>query len=76
MLGEHIGLAVENSLIYKRLKEGGEVIALKQEVERLKAEFFTNVSHELSTPLTVILSAVQLLAPYMSAPLKVLDNCF
>jgi len=70
MIGEHIGLAVENSLIHTRLKEEEKIIGLKQEVERLKAEFFTNVSHELSTPLTVILSAVQLLALYINTPLR------
>lgn len=62
MICEHIGMAVENSLIHEKLKENENLILVRDAIEKLKSEFFINISHEFRTPLNVILSTIQLLS--------------
>lgn len=55
--------------IEKELKESEE----KLEYDRLKTEFFSNISHELKTPINVIFSAVQITNSMLSQ-IEILDN--
>lgn len=50
-------------LIFKEklIAEKKKLLEEARESERIKTEFMTNISHELKTPLSVILSAIQLL---------------
>lgn len=43
------------------LKESNKMLGEALEYNKLRTEFFSNISHELKTPLTIILSALQLL---------------
>lgn len=53
-------LLIKNITAEKRLKEEREGIKKYYEEEYLKREFFSNISHELRTPINVIFSAIQL----------------
>lgn len=62
--------------IEKELKESEEKTSLLQETleyDRLKTEFFSNISHELKTPINVIFSAVQITNSMLSQ-IEILDN--
>ncbi|AWI04263.1 hypothetical protein B9W14_07035 [Clostridium drakei] len=43
------------------LKENNKILEEALESNKIRTEFFSNISHELKTPLTIILSALQLL---------------
>ncbi len=45
----------------RRIEEEKIALEKSMELERLKTEFFSNLSHEFKTPLNIILSSVQLL---------------
>lgn len=47
--------------IKKMMNENEELLKKAVENEKLKTEFFTDISHEFKTPLNVILGAIQLL---------------
>lgn len=61
MIGEHIGLAVENSFLYSKLKEKEEIIKIKEETSAAKSMFLANMSHEIRTPMNGIIGITELL---------------
>lgn len=57
----------------KKVKEKTILLQETLECDRLKTEFFSNISHELKTPINVIFSAVQI-TNYMLSDTKIIDN--
>lgn len=65
-----------------RRKRHAEQLALKEknekervrEINRLKMSFFTNISHELNTPLTLIISPIQNMITQFSLPPELKDK--
>lgn len=57
----------------KKVKEKTILLQETLEYDRLKTEFFSNISHELKTPINVIFSAVQITNSMLSE-VEILDN--
>lgn len=47
--------------LYQKIEEEDKLLKKLQDMDNTKTEFFANISHELRTPINVILSATQLL---------------
>lgn len=50
----------------KKAEENIKLLSKAMEYERLRTEFFANISHEFRTPINVILGAIQLMDIYLS----------
>lgn len=50
-----------NNELHKRMEEKSRLLTEAIEYDKLKTEFFSNISHELKTPLSVIFVTLQLL---------------
>jgi PAS domain S-box-containing protein len=69
VIGTHTEITERKEVEQKLKKANEENIKLINEVlayDKLKTEFFTNISHEFRTPLNVILGSVQLIETYQN----------
>lgn len=63
--GEYIISTVRDIEDRKKAEEAEQLLELKKKEDNMKNEFFTNISHELRTPINVIYSALQVENDYL-----------
>jgi signal transduction histidine kinase len=68
LLGGQIAAAISNARAYEEEKRRAESLA---EIDRAKTTFFTNISHEFRTPLTLMLGPLEDLAANEKADSKI-----
>lgn len=64
--GEYMISTIRNIEDRKKAEEAEQLLELKKKEEKMKNEFFTNISHELRTPINVIYSALQVENQYLN----------
>jgi len=70
-IGSQLGIAIENATLFIRTKAMVEQL---QEVDRFKTEFFSNISHQLRTPMTSIIGNSEFLLTGKSGDLNPKQN--
>jgi len=65
LVAEHVATAITNALAHESERKRAEALA---EIDRAKTTFFSNVSHEFRTPLTLMLAPLEDLAERRVAP--------
>lgn len=69
-------LSRENNILEKEVKVISEDIKEFQEIEKLRSQFFANISHEIKTPINIIFSGVQLIESKIQLEDKIIaDFC-
>jgi PAS domain S-box-containing protein len=63
--GEYLICTVRDIQDRKKSEEFQQLLQLRQKEDQMKNEFFSNISHELRTPINVIYSALQLENQYL-----------
>jgi PAS domain S-box-containing protein len=70
-LGAHLGRAIGNAAAYETERKRAEALA---ELDRAKTAFFSNISHEFRTPLTLMLGPVEELLEKTAGQLSPADR--
>ncbi len=71
LMAGHIAIAIANAAAYEQERQRAEVLA---ELDRAKTAFFSNVSHEFRTPLTLMLGPVEDMLAHGRAELSAADR--
>ncbi|WP_445475930.1 ATP-binding protein [Methanococcoides methylutens] len=67
-VGKHIGIAIENAQLFEKMQGDNETL---RSVDKMKNEFFANLSHELKTPMISIKGFSELLGEGKFGPLSI-----
>lgn len=68
--GEYMITTLRSIEDRKKAEEAEQLLELKRKEENMKNDFFTNISHELRTPINVIYSAIQVESDYLKNDTK------
>jgi signal transduction histidine kinase len=73
----HLGVALENSILYSSLHENNRVLRLAkerlEEHDEIQREFLSNLDHELRTPLTVMISYLDMIRTQLAENVELVE---